>query len=69
MKLSDVTTALDLLGLLAVVAGLALAAFLFWAPAGVLVLGAGLLGCSALIDYRARAAAKRREQLQQGGIA
>jgi hypothetical protein len=69
VKLSDVTTALDLIGLLAVAFGLAAAAFLFWAPLGVLVFGACLLAISALIDYRARRAAKRREQLQQGGIA
>jgi hypothetical protein len=69
VKISDVTTTLDLLGLLAAVAGLAWAAALLWLPAALLVLGAGLLGISALIDYRARRGAKRREQLQQGGVA
>lgn len=51
-----ITTILDLLGLVLVVAGLALAAGLLFVPAGFAVAGLGLLGVSWLLDRRSQTA-------------
>jgi hypothetical protein len=71
VQLSILTTILDLAGSLAVVAGLAFAAGLFYMPAGVLTAGAGLLFVSWLIGYRAAAAARTAaaERSRAGGAA
>ena len=55
--LSLLTTILDLLGAVLVVAGLAFAAGLLFVPAAFVVAGAGLLLLSWLFDFRARRAA------------
>lgn len=68
MQLSQLTTILELVGLLLIVAGVAIAVALLFAPSGLLVAGAGLLGLSWLIDYRADRAA-RIARTKAGGAA
>lgn len=48
----NLTTLLDLVGVLLLVLGIALAVALWFIPAGVAVAGVGLLGTSWLIDRR-----------------
>lgn len=61
------TTVLDLLGALALVAAAVVAVWPFSAALGLLVAGAGLLAVSWLTDRQARAAAvrRRRRSVQQ----
>lgn len=67
--LPQITTILDLLGLVLVVAGLSLAAGLLFAPAGFAVAGLGLLGMSWLLDYRAQAPARAARKAAKAAVA
>lgn len=49
-----ITTLLDLIGMVLIVTGLAVAAGLFYLPAGFLVFGVGILLISWLLDRKAR---------------
>lgn len=67
--LSLITSILDLLGLVLVVAGLSLAAGLLFLPLGVAVAGAGLLLVSVLLDYRAQAPARAARKAAKAATA
>jgi hypothetical protein len=69
VQLSFLTTILELAGMLAIVAGVALAVALLFMPAGLLVGGSGLLFMAWLIDSRQERAAKAAAARRQGGTA
>jgi len=68
VQLSQLTTILELVGLLLIIAAASIALGMLFAAAGLAVAGLGLLGLSWLIDYRANAAA-RAARVKAGGAA